>query len=59
MSKKEAWEVEYEKKQKELAVGISKLSNEQIESIDKTIKHLFSILNNISEVYDIDLADVR
>ena len=59
MSKKEAWEIEYDKKQKELAVGISKLSNEQIESIDKTIKHLFSILNNISEVYDIDLADVR
>ena len=46
MSKKEAWEIEYDKKQKDLAVGISKLSNEQIESIDKTIKHLFSISFN-------------
>lgn len=59
MSKKEKWEIEYDKKQKELAAGVSKLSKEQIESIDTTIATLFGILNNISECFDIDLADVR
>ena len=56
---KEKWEIEYDKKQKRLSAGISKLSKEQIESIDTTIQTLFGILNNISECFDIDLADVR
>ena len=59
MAKKEKWEIEYDRKQKELAVGVSKLSNEQIESIDTTISTLFGILNNISECFDIDMGDVR
>ena len=56
---KEDWEIEYEKKQKRLSVGISKLSNEQIESIDKAIVVMFDILHTIGETYDIDLAQVR
>lgn len=59
MSKKEEWEIEYDKKQKELSVGVSKLSKEQIESIDTTIATLFDILNTVSECFDIEISDIR
>ena len=56
---KEKWEIEYDKKQDNLRKGISKLSSEQLDIVDRAIDTLFCTLNTISECYDLDLRDVR
>mgnify|MGYP003116046494 FL=1 len=59
MSKKDKWEIEYDKKQAINKKGLSGLSIEQRDIIDKTIQENFDILNHVSECFDIDLDQLR
>ena len=61
MSKKNKadWEIEYERKEKLNNEGIKKLSIEQINIIDKTIKENLDILQHVAECFDIELDQLR
>tara|TARA_R110000764_G_C10933634_1_gene375318 strand:- start:689 stop:934 length:246 start_codon:yes stop_codon:yes gene_type:complete len=59
MSKKDKWEIEYEKKKALNKKGLSGLSIEQKDLIDKTIQENFEIINHVAECFDIELDQLR
>ena len=57
--KKEAWEVEYARKQALYKKGVKGLSVEQLNAVDDLIETGFEIMQTIGETFDLDLGQIR
>jgi hypothetical protein len=58
MSKKEDWEIKYDKKQKERIQGMKNMTDEQNNAINELYDAVNDIVIEIQECFDVRMSDV-